>query len=315
MIKKENTFKGQDGREIFYRSWLPENAGVLKAAVQISHGLAEHSARYEDFAENLVKAGFAVYAGDHRGHGMTAGNIENLGHFSDTRGWETVVADMRSLTEIIKNNHPGLPIFLFGHSMGSFLSRDYIFTYPGNIRGVILSGTAADPGLPGYAGIAIAGLQCLIRGRRTKSLLIDRLSFGNYNKSFLPNRTDFDWLSRDNSEVDKYINDPFCGSVSSAGLFYDLLKGIKKISKKSNFLKIPKDLPMLLISGEKDPVGNNTGGVIKVYNAYKKSGIRDISIKFYKDGRHESLNEINRSEVYRDVVEWLNSHLPGKTTE
>ncbi|MCK5097818.1 MAG: alpha/beta hydrolase [Desulfobacteraceae bacterium] len=305
MITDTFKFKGSDGKEIFSHKWLPENGTKLQAIVQIAHGMAEHSARYQRFAEMLTENNFGVYAHDHRGHGQTAGTIENLGYFADNNGWDLVVSDMNQLTKTIKNNHRHVPVFLFGHSMGSFLSRDYIFTYPGNINGVILSATACDPGLLGYVGIIISKIEGMLRGRKAQSPLMNSLSFGSFNKPFKPNRTDFDWLSRDNAEVDKYIDDPFCGTVFKAGFFNDLVKGIKKINKPSNINSTPKDLPVFFIAGSNDPVGDFSKGVKKVYQDYEKAGMNNLSIKFYEDGRHEMLNETNRKEVFKDIINWL----------
>jgi len=310
MIADTFTFKGTDKKEIFAHKWLPENESNLKAVVQIAHGMAEHSARYKGFAKKLTANNFGVYANDHRGHGQTAGTVENLGYFDDGNGWDLVVGDMNQLTNIIKKNHSDIPVFLFGHSMGSFLSRDYMFTYGGNTAGVILSATAGDPGLLGRLGIIISKIESTIKGKKTQSPLMDKLSFGSFNKIFKPNRTDFDWLSRDDTEVDKYVDDPFCGTVFKAGFFNDLLNGIQKINNYSNIQNIPKDLPVYLFAGSDDPVGDFTKGVKKVYKNFENAGIKDLSIKFYENGRHEMLNEINRDEVTHDIINWYESHLP-----
>ena len=230
MIANTFTFKGSDGKEIFSHKWLPENESEITAVVQIAHGMAEHSARYKRFAKKLTANNFGVYANDHRGHGQTAGTIENLGYFADNNGWDLVVNDINQLTTIIKNSHPNIPVFLFGHSMGSFLCRDYMFTFRDNVAGVILSATACDPGLLGNVGIVISKIESMLRGKKAQSPLLDNLSFGSFNKTFKPNRTKFDWLSQDDAEVDKYVDDPFCGTVFKAGFFKDLLKGIKKIN-------------------------------------------------------------------------------------
>ena len=308
MITTTFTFQASDGKEIFTRKWLPEKTSNIKAIVQISHGMAEHSERYKRFAEALTANNIGVYANDHRGHGQTAGKIENLGYFADTNGWNRVVNDMKNLTGIIKENHPELPVFLFGHSMGSLLSREYIFTNSNNISGVILSATAGDPGFLGNLGIIISKLESLLRGKKAKSTLLDKLSFGKFNNAFKPNRTAFDWLSRDNAEVDKYIEDPYCGTVFTAGFFNDMLKGIKNINKYSNIEKISKALPIYLFAGAKDPVGDNTKGVINVINTYKKAGIKDLTYKFYEEARHEMLNEINHKEVFTDIINWIELH-------
>lgn len=309
MITDTFIFSGSDKKEIFTHRWLPKNTNKIKAIVQISHGMAEHSSRYKRFAKALTAKNFGVYANDHRGHGQTAGSIKNLGYYADNNGWDLVVNDMRRLTETIMKNHPGLAVFLFGHSMGSLLARDYMFTYAKDINGVILSGTAGGPGFSGNAGIIISKIETLIRGKKAESPIMDKLSFGIFNRAFKPNRSKFDWLSSDNKEVDKYIQDPFCGTIFTAGFFNDLLNGIKKINVPSNIQNIPKNLPVYLFSGAKDPVGNNSKGVKNVFKAYEKAGLKNLSIKFYKKGRHEMLNEVNRKEVYNDIIKWLELHL------
>jgi alpha-beta hydrolase superfamily lysophospholipase len=303
------TFKTSDGIQIFTYRWVPDEASAVKGVVQIAHGMAEHAARYERFADALTKAGYAVYANDHRGHGKTAGSQDNLGYFADENGWEKVVEDMHTLTVIIKKENPNKPFFLFGHSMGSFLSRNYSMLYASELIGLILSGTGGDPGAIGKIGLFVAKMDAMFHGRKAKSEIMNKLSFGAFNSAFKPNRTDYDWLSRDNAEVDKYINDPLCGTVFTAGFFCDMLGGLDFINNKENIGKIPKNLPIYLFSGAKDPVGANTKGVNQVYNSLKNAGIGDLTLKFYEDGRHESLNEINRDEVFRDVIAWLDKHI------
>jgi len=310
-MKSNNmTFQSADGSEIFYHQWLPGGKKKIKGAVQIAHGMAEHSKRYSRFAEALTKKGFVVYANDHRGHGQTAGSLDNVGYFADDNGWGLVVEDMHQLTQIIKNNHPDTPVFLFGHSMGSFLSRNYIFLYGDEIKGVILSGTGGDPGILGKVGRYIAKNESKKKGKKYRSPLLKKLSFGKFNNAFKPNRTEFDWLSRDDAEVDKYVADPYCGGDFTAGFYMDLLSGINEINNFKNIQKIPKNLPIYIFSGDKDPVGGkNAKGVKQVCMSYKKAGVKDASCKFYPDGRHEMLNEINREEVFNDVIQWLDPHL------
>ncbi|HON60036.1 MAG TPA: lysophospholipase [Smithella sp.] len=308
-MKSENfTFRTDDGAEIFTYRWTPQEA-AMRGVVQIAHGMAEHAARYERFAEALTRAGYAVYANDHRGHGKTAGSLDKIGYFADENGWEKVVRDLHTLTDIVKQEMSGKPVFLFGHSMGSFLARHYAMLYGSEISGLILSGTGADPGLLGKMGLLIAKMDAKLHGRKAKSDIMNKLSFGAFNKAFKPNRTEYDWLSRDHAEVDKYIRDPWCGAVFSAGFFCDMLRGLAVIHQKANIARIPKTLPVYIFSGAKDPVGANTKGVLKVYNALKNAGIQDITLKFYDDGRHEMLNEINREEVFADVVAWLERHV------
>ncbi|MFH2064175.1 MAG: alpha/beta hydrolase [Pseudomonadota bacterium] len=302
--------KMTDGHEIFIHKWISEKSDPNpKGIVQISHGMAEHAARYEAFAGELVDNGYLVYANDHRGHGKTAVSLGHIGFFAENNGWLRVVEDMHEITSMIRKSHPGLPVFMLGHSMGSFLLRTYMFLYGNQINGAIISGTAGSPGILGDIGMMIANLEIKRKGLRGKSPLLHQLSFGGYNKAFKPARTDFDWLSRDQEEVDKYMEDPFCGAVFTAGFYRDLLWGLKTIHRKNNIDRIPKDLPIFIFSGDKDPVGKNGKGVSQVYNSLKKNGIEDIQLSLYKDGRHEMLNETNRHEVYQDVITWLNNHL------
>lgn len=296
-------FTASDGAELFVYKWIPDNP---RAVVQIAHGMAEHAGRYDRFAGKLMDEGFAVYANDHRGHGKTAGTIDNVGYFADNDGWQRVVQDLRELTEAIQTNHPDLPVFLFGHSMGSFLFRNYIFSNGNDIKGVILSGTGHNPKLLISLGKLVAAWQIRSNGARGKTQLMHNMSFGSFNKPFRPNRTDFDWLSRDDSEVDAYIQDPFCGGVFTAGFYRDLMAGLQEIGCMDNIKTIRKDLPILLFAGDMDPVGNKGKAVKQVHDMYKKAGITDVTLRLYPDGRHEMLNETNRQDVYNDIIAWMN---------
>lgn len=312
-MKVENLkFKSSDDMEIFYKKWIPNDKRDIRACIQISHGMAEHIKRYDEFAKVLVEQGFVVYGNDHRGHGKTAEELENIGYFADENGWDKVVDDMYTLTRIIKNDYEDIPIFIFSHSMGSFLTRRYIQLYGDELKGVILSGTGGDPGIAGSIGIRIAKGEIRKNGSRAKSSKLNKLSFGNFNKKFEPVNTEFDWLTRDESEVDKYIEDPYCGDIFTCGFFYDMLSGLKKLNKKENINNIPKDLPILFISGDMDPVGNNTKGVLQAYNSYKNAGIVDIDYKFYPNARHELLNELNKEDVHKDIIAWIEAKLSLK---
>ena len=306
MIRENFNFTSSDGLEIFVYKWIPKDNSV-KGIVQIAHGMAETAERYDRFAKILTMNGYAVFANDHRVHGKTAGKIENLGHLADENGFELLVKDLHDLSRIAKGEYPSLPLFLFGHSMGSFVAQRYIMLYPRKLNGLILSGSNGKQGIVLKAGISIANREIKKHGRKTQSEKLHNLVFGSYNKAFKPNRTDSDWLSRDNQEVDKYIDDPYCGTIFSAGFFYDFLRGLLKIEDKRNLDLIPKYIPIYIFSGDKDPVGKFGKGVINLYNRYRIHGVKDIQYKLYKDGRHEMLNEINRNEVFDDVVKWLDS--------
>ncbi len=308
MISENFSFKSDDGTNIFVSKWSPNIEIELKGIVQIAHGMAEKASRYERFAEFLTSKGFCVYANDHRGHGRTAVTVDKLGILADSDGFDWMVRDVHQLTDIIKKDNPKLPLFLFGHSMGSFICQKYIQLFGKEVDGVILSGTNGKQGPILYFGIVIAKLISLFSGRNKVSPFLNELSFGAFNNSFKPNRTSFDWLSRDNNEVDKYINDEFCGTVFTAGFFFDFLQGLSKLHQPGMASFIPKNLPIYIFTGEKDPVGNFGKGVLNQYNFYKKIGIEDLRYKLYKDGRHEMLNEINRDEVMNDIVEWIKEH-------
>ena len=307
-MKVENfTFKDTGNLEIFVYKWLPDEKLQVKGIVQIAHGMAETAGRYGGLASILTENGFMVYANDHRGHGKTAGETSKLGELGED-GFNKMVENMKELNELIKKENPNLPIFLLGHSMGSFLTQRYICLYGSGLKGAILSGSCGKQGVMIDVGRLIAKGEIKKIGRGGKSNKLDKLSFGSYNNSFKPNRTAFDWLSRDNNEVDKYIVDPFCGTVFTAGFFYDFLGGLKCIADKGEIKKVPMGLPIYIFSGDKDPVGKYGKGVLKLVRTYKQHGIEDISYKLYKGGRHEMLNEINKEEVMADIIKWLNKY-------
>lgn len=308
MQSSTSTLTTPDGTQLHVNRWLPE--GPPKAVVQVAHGMAEHSDRYARFGERLTAAGYAVYASDHRGHGSTARAAQDGGYFADDHGWDTVVDDLHLVTEHALSEHPGLPFFLFGHSMGSFLSRSFVTRFGGELDGLVLSGTAGDPGALGKVGLALASAQARLRGRRHPSALMDQLTFGQYGAAFKPNRTKFDWLSRDEAEVDKYVADERCGNVFTSGFFVDLLGGLAAINADSEVARVPKELPIHLIAGSLDPVGAKGKGVQQVADQYRRLGVQDVSVKLWPEARHEVLNETNRDEVMDEVVGWLDAHLP-----
>jgi alpha-beta hydrolase superfamily lysophospholipase len=307
MIMQKTTFNfsAKDGKSISVTKWISED--MPKAIVQVAHGMAEHIERYHEFASFLVQHGIFVYGNDHRGHGHTETRDSDRGYFADENGFETIVEDMNALTQLIKEEYPTTPIFLLGHSMGSFLSRRYIQLHGDLLTGVIFSGTGGHPGFLGKVGLYLAVREARKHGRRTPSNRLNSLTFGSYNKAFKPNRTEFDWLSREEKEVDRYISDPLAGGVFTAGFFEDFLKGLNSLYDEDH--KIPKQLPVCFLSGDKDPVGKNTKGVLQSYHRLKSVGLKDVTYKFYSEARHEILNETNKQEVYEDILNWINNHL------
>ena len=304
------TYKDQDGVEIFAYKWSP--SGAPKAAVQISHGLAEHAGRYEDFAQFLTDAGYICYGDDHRGHGKTAGDQYKLGDLGPN-GWDGAVNALKVLTDIIKKENPGIPVFFIGHSWGSYLGQDYIEQWGGELKGVILSGTTGGkaPYIERKLGPMIIKRELKKVGADAPSPTLYNQVFKGFNKPFEPAPTKFEWLSRDRAVVEKYVNDPLCGWMESSTvpLYAMLGLGLRKIHEESLQQKIPKDLPVYIMAGSEDSTNKKAKGPKILYEEYKNAGINDVTLKIYQGARHEILNETNRDEVYKDMLDWLDAHL------
>ena len=299
---------GSDNSSISYRCWLPDQTDQAQAVIHIAHGMAEHSKRYERFAEQCVKRNIAVYAHDHRGHGHT-GAKDLLGHYGDHKGWKLVLSDMNDIQSLIRKSHPGIPVFSMGHSMGSFITQAYVFEYQPDIAGLILSGSNYSAPIKYKAARIIAKLEKLRKGPRYRSKLLDKLTFGSFNNRFKPNETNFDWLSSDLTEVRKYIEDPHCGFICTTQLWCDLMGGLSDISHHEAFRKLNPDTPLLIFGGEEDPVGNFGSGLIALSQHYANAGVKDIDLQIYPKCRHEMLNETNREEVGLHVISWVESKL------
>ncbi|MCU9813420.1 alpha/beta hydrolase [Paraclostridium sp. AKS81] len=299
------TFKGEEDIDIYVYKYEPIEKENINGIVQISHGMSEEAGRYKRFANYLTDNGYIVYINDHRGHGKSAENINRIGILAEKDGIHCIVKDLNKLTKIINTENNGLPIFLFSHSMGSFAAQKYIIDYSEDIDGVILSGTNGLHGIEVDLGFLVAKVMSKIQGREKKAYLIDKLAFGGFNKKFKPNKSEFDWLSRDFKEVEKYIENEYCGVVFSNGYFYDLFKLFKEIRNINNLKKINSKLPIYIFAGDKDPVGKFGKGITKLYENYKKVGIENVEFKLYSGGRHEMLNEINKDEVINDTINWI----------
>jgi alpha-beta hydrolase superfamily lysophospholipase len=299
-----NTYTAKDLETIFYYKWQNKTT-PLKGVVQISHGVGEHAGRYHSIAKVLQEHGYEVYANDHRIHGKSVNNKKDLGFYDGENYFEDAINDMRQLTEIIKKEHPNRKIILFGHSMGSLLSRDYVTRYTDDIEALLLSGTASFMKGLGTFGLVSAKVISKFKGRQRSNKLLKAVFFTEFNKKFKPNRTKVDWISSDENEVDLFEADPYRIEDFSLSVFLDILKGSKKINTKNTFNKTPKTLPIFIFSGDKDPVGEMGEGVKRVTENYKKAGIKDLTLKLYEGGRHEMLNEVNKEEVQQDVINWL----------
>lgn len=297
-----------DGKtKIHVNQWVPGD-GRVKGVVQIAHGVAEYGKRYEKFAEFLCDNGYAVVANDHLGHGLSVIEDSPMVYFGEENGWWNVVDDLETVRLEMVKKYPFKPYFLFGHSMGSFLARTYLERYPGKVDGCILCGTGEQSSIVIWAGKILALIEEKRFGKTGYSSLIDHILFGSYNKKFQPNRTEFDWISANEENVDRYIEDPLCGGRTTIGLFKDMMEGLSYILKEEHLRYMNKETAVYLISGKNDPVGNMGKGVKKVYNNLKKLGMKDVKAKLYKGFRHEILNEKDNERVYKDILSWIEHH-------
>ncbi|BAM48095.1 alpha/beta hydrolase [Amphibacillus xylanus] len=298
-------FTQSDGQAVFLRKWIDPHTKP-RAVLQLAHGMAEHSGRYKELATYLAANGIIVYANDHRGHGQTGERMGIMGFFAEANGFERAVSDLYEISEKIKQDHPNLPFFILGHSMGSFLVRRLIQHQPHICNGVILSGTSASKGLIGKLGLMLAKFEIRRLGARAESPLMNQLSFGQYQKG-LP--TSESWLSRDQQAVNAYFNDPHCGFISTTQFYYDLLYGLDKIHQRAEMTKVNRSVPILLISGSADPVGSFSKGVDKVRKSYLSHGVVSVDLHLYQDGRHEMFFETNRQQVFENLLTWLNEKI------
>lgn len=289
--------------QIHARICMPD--GEPKAIVQIAHGIAEYIERYDDFMSFLAENGFIAVGNDHLGHGKSFVNEGDMGYLADKDGWWHIVDDVEILRVLMNHKYPKLPQVIFGHSMGSFVARSHLIRYPGAFDAAIISGTGNQGKALVKGGLTMGNLVKAFNGAHHYSNFLNNLAFGTYNKIYENPRTDYDWLTRNEAIVDKYIADPLCGFVPSCGLFLDMMVGVDFITEKSNLKDMKKDVPVFFVSGTMDPVGERGKGVMKAYNNFKKAGMKDVEIRLYVDGRHEMLNEINNEEVYTDILKWL----------
>ncbi len=305
---KEISLPSKDGvHKLHVVIWEPSQE--VKAVVQISHGMTEMIMRYDHFARFLNEKGFLVIGNDHLGHGQTAGCDEDLGYFCPKNMSKTVVADLYLVTKYAKKKYPNVPYFLLGHSMGSFMARRYIMTYGKGLTGAIIVGTGRKSKLVLMTGKVTAALIELFKGSRYRSKFLKQVSFGSFNNHAKAEGIGGNWLTKDEKivafcESNKYCN--FSFTVNGYKTLFDVLSFIQN---KKNIQKIPKKLPIFMIAGTEDPVGDYGTGVKKVFGQYKQSGIEDISMKLYKGDRHEILNELDKAVVYNDVYQWILKHI------
>ena len=305
---KDFYFNSSTGKnKIHARMCVPDAEPT--AIVQIIHGIAEYIDRYDEFMSFLADNGIIAVGTDHLGHGKSIESEEQTGFFAYDNGWDYVVRDEEVLRLAMHENYPELPIIVFGHSMGSFMARTLLIRYPDAFNAAIISGTGNQGAALVNGGLFMGNLVTGLKGAHHYSKFLNNLAFGSYNKIYENPKTEYDWLSRDEANVQKYIDDPLCGFIPSCSLFRDMMTGVKFITNKKNLTAMNKDMPVYFMSGDMDPVGECGKGVQKAYNNFLEAGMKDVSIKLYPGGRHEMLNEINKDEVYTDILAWLDSKI------
>lgn len=302
------TFRSSTARNTIHaRKCIPDSAP--RAIVQIVHGIAEHINRYDDFMSFLAENGILAVGDDHLGHGQSVTEADDLGFFNDKDGWDYVVMDEERLHDLMVEEYPSIPYIFFGHSMGSFITRTLIIKHPEMYDAAIISGTGHQGKALVYGGGIMANALVALKGARSDGKALNDVAFGTYLSHIENPRTPFDWLSRDEAAVDKYIADPMCGFICKASLYRDMMGGVKFVTSQKNINKMKKTKPIYFMSGKEDPVGDYGVGVEKAYKAFCHAGLRDVQMRLYPGGRHEMLNETNRTEVYKDILDWINEKI------
>jgi alpha-beta hydrolase superfamily lysophospholipase len=300
------TFKSAHGCDV--SAWKTDTAQPA-AALQIVHGMAEHKNRYLHFARYCSSQGIRVYIHDHLGHGETVSSVKQLGRLPARKGWRKLRDDVHSLSEIMRAENKGIPHFILAHSMGSLLLRSLLMAGFCDYTGVIFSGNPVNPGLMGPFGKILAHIVIAFKGKDYAGNMLHNIVYASNNKKFKPAKTEFDWLSRDLSVGEEFAKDPLCGKVFSAGFYKQLAYGVRGLFSPLKNSFVPVELPVFIISGSRDPVGSGEKGAKQVYRTYRQMGIDDLELKIYPEARHEILNEINRDEVYEDILSWIVKHM------
>lgn len=310
MVKKEEFYYDSSDNKTKIQGirWIPENQTII-GILQIAHGMVEFIDRYDEFARVLAENGFLVVGNDHLGHGNSVLNKTDWGFFSEQNGAGVLLEDMHLLLNITKELYPRIPYFLLGHSMGSFLTRQFITVYGNELKGAIIVGTGCQPYIFVKAGQLLSVIIAKFKGWRYRSGLIDYLALGSNNKRFEPGRTPKDWLSRDKKIVDDYLADDRNNFVFTLNAYKNMFDFILYLYDKRNLVQMPKALPLLIISGKDDPVGDFGKGVLKVYESFNTLGMEAVSLKLYEGYRHEIINETGREIVYNDIIQWLYKYI------
>lgn len=276
-----------------------------RAVVQLTHGMVEFIGRYEELARYLAGRGFAVIGHDHLGHGGSVRTPADYGYFGQPDGNRTLLEDLHAVTRLARREWPGRPVFLLGHSMGSFYARQAMFDFGSELSGVILMGTGHQPLAAVEAGKAVCRALAALHGWHYRSSFVHQMAFGSFNRGFKPARTSSDWLNRDPAEVDRYLADERCTFSFTLNGYYSLFTGIARLHDRRLLARIPKGMPVLLLSGGDDPVGEKGRAVLRAAGSLRRAGLSRVSVKLYPGARHELLLELNRQEVFADIARWI----------
>ena len=285
-----------------------EPDGPVRAVVQLSHGMVEFIDRYKPLAESLAARGIAVTGNDHLGHGGSIRTKADYGYFAQPDGNRALLDDLHRMTEFAKQRWPGVPYFLLGHSMGSFYARQYLCEWGSELDGAIILGTGFQPKALVQLAKGVCRVQAALFGWQHRSKLVERLSFAGYNNG-LEGRTTHDWLNRDAAEVDKYLADERCTFTFTVNAYYSMFSGILRLHDPAFVAQVPKDLPLLFLAGDADPVGERGKGVERAVQSLRDAGVQNIEVKFYPGARHELLVETNRQEVFAEIAGWIEKQL------
>lgn len=305
MKKEDIYFESRDGvSKLHAIIWSDETKSPI-GILQIVHGMAEYIDRYDDFARFMVEKGFVVVGDDHLGHGDSVGESGTFGYFCKKDPATVLVRDEHRLKKIMEGKYPGVPYYILGHSMGSFIARNYLCRYGSGIQGMIIMGTGNQSKSLLRVSKVLVGLSGFFCGEKHVAKLINKLAFGTYNKAIENPKTNVDWLSKDEEVIEQYIGDERCGFTFTVNGFKALFELIYRLQNPKNLMTIPKAIPVFFASGEEDPVGNYGEGVISAKNDLVRAGLWNVSMKLYPSDRHEILNETDKDIVYQDIYEWL----------
>lgn len=307
-MQTDFSFLSSDGKTVIHGvKWVPETG--VRTILQLSHGMIEYIERYRAFAEYLNCFGFLVVGNDHLGHGQSVPGPEEWGYFAEKDGGALLVRDLHRVTERVKAEYPGVPVFLLGHSMGSFMARRYLTRYGAELQGAVIMGTGHQSDLLLSVGRVLCGFLSEVRGSHYRSPLMHRLMFGAYNRRIPSPQSKNDWLTADRSIVEEYDRTPACSFLFTVSGLKQIFDTIAYVKNETHLARIPKNLPILVIAGKEDPVGEYGRAVTKAYEQYRRLGISDVRLHLVENARHEILNEVNREETYGLLRDWLEQHI------